>query len=94
MKDQVFEIVGYHLDYWIKGKYSGYVKASQPDRDVTGYGGRITETLQNALTTSSRSIPAGVTVTHELIPICGKIKGATLEDRIEVIRNHYQTLNK
>ncbi len=86
----VFEIFGYHKDYWINGKYVGHIRMTEPDREHHGYSGRITETLQQPLQINNKTLPAGVQVTHECIPLCGKIKGATLKDRIQVLKEHYQ----
>ena len=90
MEEQVFEIFGYHRDYWINGKYAGYVRLSQPDRKVMAYKGRICETLTEPVQLHNQILPAGLQVTHECIPLCGKIKGATLQDRINVLKTHYQ----
>ena len=37
-----FEIIGYSIDYYIRGKYIGSIKNDKPDRDVMGYHGRKT----------------------------------------------------
>ena len=86
----VFQIFGYHKDYWINGKYAGHIRMTEPDRDVHGYSGRITEVLTEPIQLNNKTLKAGVQVTHECIPLCGKIKGATLQDRLGVLRDHYQ----
>lgn len=86
----VFEIFGYHKDYWINGKYVGHIRMAEPDRDQHGYSGRITEVLTQPIQLNNKTLPAGVQVTHECIPLCGKIKGATLNDRLQVLKEHYQ----
>lgn len=89
-----FEHLGYDIDYWVNSKYVGSIKIQTPDRDQTGYTGRQTYTLADAITVCKNSgknitLPAGVQVTTELIPICGKIIGDTLEDRLNVLKQHY-----
>lgn len=90
MTSQVFEILGYHRDYWIRGKYVGSIKMDQPDRQHMAYRGRVTETLAEPLQLGKKTLPAGVEVTHECIPLCGKIVGSTLEEKINVLKTHYQ----
>ena len=88
----VFQIFGYHKDYWINGKYAGHILMTEPDRDVHGYSGRITEVLTQPIQLNNKTLQAGVQVTHECIPLCGKIKGATLDERLNVLKEHYQKL--
>ena len=89
MQDQIFNIFGYHRDYWISGKYVGHVRLDQPDRKTFSYAGRICETLQTPVKTNRMTIPAGAVVTHECIPLCGKINGSTLGERISVLADYY-----
>ncbi len=89
-----FEHHGYHIDYWVNSKYVGSIKTDTPDRDQTGYVGRQTFTLADPITVNKNggrdvTLPAGVQVTTELIPICGKIIGDTLEDKLNVLKQHY-----
>jgi hypothetical protein len=87
----VFEVFGYHRDYWVNSKYVGSVRLSKPDRDRMGYGGRVVEQLDTAVTLDNgKTLQAGVQVSHECIPLCGKIKGSTLEERIAVLADYYQ----
>jgi len=90
MEEQVFEILGYHKDYWVNGKYAGYVSLTEPDREYMAYRGRVTEILTESVKLNKTTLSAGVQVTHECIPLCGKIKGDTLQDRMNVLKTHYQ----
>ncbi len=86
----VFEVFGYHVDYRINGKFIGSVRLDTPDRNTMGYGGRITQKLTSAITLDNgKTLSAGVQVTHELIPLCGKIKGSTHKERIDVLADYY-----
>lgn len=89
-----FEHHGYHIDYWVNSKYVGSIKTDTPDRSDMGYTGRKTFTLANQITVNKNggkdiTLPAGVQVTTELIPICGKIIGNTLDERLNVLKQHY-----
>ena len=72
-----FEIHGYMVDYYLRGKLIGHVKLDEPDREVLGYTGRKTEILNREVQLSNtKIIRSGVEVVTECIPICGKIKGS------------------
>ena len=90
MQHSVFENLGYHKDFWVNNKYVGHIKMTNPDRKDCGYFGRITEVLTSSIVLdNNKTLPAGVQVTHECIPLCGSIIGKTLQDRIEIIKEHY-----
>lgn len=93
--NSVFHIVGHHLDLYdkITNKYVGSVEVSvdnYPDR-VHGYAGRTTERINaNARRNGGKLFPIQGQFITELMPVCGKIKGSTLQERIQVIKEHYQ----
>ena len=92
MTEQIFEIFGYHIDYRAGGKYQGSVRIDSPDRDLMGYSGRTTYPLTSDVKTTKTVLKMGTTVTTECIPLCGKIIGDTLLDRINVLEKHYNKL--
>lgn len=92
MQDPIFNIFGYHIDYYVNGKYKGHVLAKKPDRKIMSYSGRITETLTVPVQTNKTTLPVGAVVTHECIPLCGSIKGNTLADRIEVLKKAHNSV--
>ena len=92
MNNTTFEIFGYHIDYRSNGKYQGSVRIDEPDRELMGYAGRTTFVLDRPVKTDKTILKAGVTVTTECIPLCGKILGETLSDRINVLRDHYNAI--
>ena len=56
-----------------------------------GYSGRVSQQLDAALTLDNgKTLQAGVSVTHECIPLCGTIKGSTLKERIDVLADYYK----
>lgn len=68
-----FEHIGYSVDYFIENKFVGSIKIQEPDREVYGYQGRRTETLQNNITLINKKVlKKGVEVKTELVPLCGK----------------------
>jgi hypothetical protein len=96
MSKNIFEVFGYHVDYYVNSRYIGHIKIDQPDRDILGYGGRkqfvLAEPIQ--VTTSkgkSTILPIGVNVTTECIPLCGKIKG-DVKQKWQVLRDHFNKL--
>jgi hypothetical protein len=92
MQDHIFNIFGYHVDYWVNGKYCGHVRIQKPDRKIMSYSGRITETLVEPVQTNKTTLPVGATVTHECIPLCGSIHGSTLEERIAVLADYHNSV--
>ncbi len=90
MTKDIFKVFGYHKDYWVNSKFVGSIRLETPDRDLLGYGGRISHQLETSVKLDNGKIlPAGVQVTHECIPLCGKINGSTLKERIDVLQDFY-----
>jgi len=93
---QTFKILGYHLELFNRlGKYIGHVRMDTPDRNESdfGYGGRRTEYVQAEATKTSKKFNVDDYFITECIPICGKVIGDTLDDRIEVIKKSYQAIS-
>ncbi len=93
MEQQIFELHGYHLDFYIGRSYVGFIRMQDPDRDVFGYSGRqqITLTEDVAVERSNGTpaiLKAGSDVKTECVPICGRIKG-DWKDRIDTLKQHY-----
>ena len=92
---QVFENLGWHRDYRIGSKYVGFVHMNEPDREKHGYAGRQTFVLAEDVVVDRNGKPytikAGVQVTTECIPLCGRVLG-TYAERIEIMKEHYQRL--
>ena len=34
MSNQIFEHLGYHIDYWVNSKYVGFIKTDEADRET------------------------------------------------------------
>ena len=85
----MFEIHGYTKDYYIQGKFVGYIKISTPDRNVMGYSGRVTETLQEDTIIRKKTYKKGTEVVTEVSPICGKLEG-TWGEKISILANSRQ----
>lgn len=95
MSNQIFEHLGYHIDYWVNSKYVGFIKTDEADRETFGYTGRQAVTLSEP-TQITRSggkqviLPAGCQVVTECIPLCGRVIG-DWKQRIETLKQHYQS---
>jgi len=81
-----FEIVGYRIDYYIRGKYIGSERTDKPDRDVMGYQGRTTFNLPADIILKKKKYKMGTEVTTECMILCGKYIG-TQEDKINAMLN-------
>jgi len=86
-----FEIVGYNIDVYYNGKYFGYMKTSEPDREKMGYYGRKKTILSEDFIFKKKKLKAGTEVITECIPICGKLKGTFKEkiNKLEQSRTIY-----
>ena len=96
MSNNIFEVFGYHVDYYVNSRYIGHIKIDQPDRDHLGYSGRkqyvLVEPIQVTTSKGKTTIlPIGINVTTECIPLCGKIKG-DVKQKWQVLREHYQQI--
>lgn len=75
MRDSVFEIIGYSIDYYVGPKLIGSIIMNEPDREVYGYGGKRTEILKQDLVLKNKKVlKKGTEVVTECIPLCGKSK--------------------
>lgn len=93
MEQQIFEVHGYHLDFYIGRKYIGFIRMEHPDREAYGYSGRQQITLtDDVMVERSNGKPAilkaGSDVKTECVPICGRIIGDH-KNRIETLQQHY-----
>ena len=69
-----FEVIGYHVDYYVGVKYIGSLPVETPDRDVMGYRGRqVGVTTEDITFTNKKKLKAGSQVMTECIPLCGKM---------------------
>jgi hypothetical protein len=96
MTTSIFEVFGYHVDYYVNSRYVGHIKIDQPDREQLGYSGRqhvqLAEPIQVTRSGGATTIlPVGLNVTTECIPLCGKIKG-DVKQRWQILREHYNKL--
>lgn len=85
-----FEIIGYHIDYYVRGKYFGSVTVDQPDRDTLGYEGRMTQIITEEVWTSRGVLKTGTEVRTECVTLCGKLITDNQEDRFNILREYYQ----
>ena len=89
----MFEIFGYSVDIYYRGKYYGCYQIEQPDRDVLGYAGRRDEILSENWAYKNKKIKAGSTVTTECLPLCGRMKGS-LQEKIIKLQKSKLMFNK
>ena len=69
-----FEYIGWFKDYYLDGKYMGSVNIEHPDREVTGYNGRMVEVIQQTIKTNTKkTLKVGMVVKTEIYPLCGKM---------------------
>jgi len=90
---QVFNIVGYHLELrdQYTNKFIGSMQFDPADSDRPhGYSGRGLQYCKGTATKTGKSFPVDGYYVTEIIPICGKIIGDTLQERINLIKDHYQ----
>jgi hypothetical protein len=80
----IYEILGYNIDYYFRGKLIGSIKTDKPDRKVLGYTGRKNIILPNDIILKNKKYKKGIIVTTECSPICGKYIG-TQEDKISAM---------
>ncbi len=74
MRNNLFEIIGYSVDYYVDGKFKGSTNLEKPDREEMGYVGRKRFTLSTDMTLKNRKvIKAGTEVVTELNQINGKV---------------------
>ena len=81
-----FEIIGYNIDYYLRGKYVGTMKRMTPDRETMGYTGRKTTIADKDIMLKKRMYKKGTEFTTECIPLCGKYLG-TQEEKINAMLN-------
>tara|TARA_R100000805_G_C3599957_1_gene100698 strand:- start:116 stop:391 length:276 start_codon:yes stop_codon:yes gene_type:complete len=81
-----FEILGYTIDYYFRGKLIGRIRTDKPDREVLGYTGRKNVVLEKDTILKNKKYKKGIIVTTECLPICGKYIG-THEDKITAMLN-------
>ena len=71
-----FELIGFHVDYHINGKYVGSITLEDADREVCGYNGRIYLTADEDFTVSKgrkiTKIKKGQKYFTELQALCGR----------------------
>jgi len=73
--DNVFETIGYHVDYYINRKYIGSELINKPDRFKTGYEGRVQKELEKDIVLRGKTYKKGTLVVTECVPLCGRVKG-------------------
>ena len=81
-----YEILGYDLEIYYRGKYYGSVRMEKPDRETMGYMGRKEIVLPEDWSYKRKRLKKGTKVITECIPLCGKLLGS-LEDKINTLEN-------
>jgi len=70
----MFETIGFSIDYYVGGKFVGYVVNDAPDREQNGYAGRKVEILnEDVVCTNRKIIKAGQEVKTEQVQMYGKL---------------------
>ena len=71
-----FELMGYHVDYFVDGKYMGSIKLLEKDREDFGYSGRqyhtASENFEVKKGKNISKIKKGIKYYTELQAVCGK----------------------
>tara|TARA_R110000782_G_scaffold228358_1_gene314912 strand:+ start:368 stop:586 length:219 start_codon:yes stop_codon:yes gene_type:complete len=71
----MFKEFGFIKEYYVNNKFMGTITFKEIDREVIGYNGRTTETLEDAIIfENKKKIKAGTEVMTMLYPLCGKMK--------------------
>jgi len=73
--ESVFEHLGWHIDYYLDRRYIGSELISEPDREKTGYEGRVRRHLTEDIVLRGKKYKAGTLVATECVPLCGRIVG-------------------
>jgi len=74
MKNQ-FEVIGYSIEYYIKGKYYGSIKVNKDFGRALGYKGRQTFTTPaDIVLDNKKRIKKGTEIVTMMIQLCGKRK--------------------
>ncbi len=81
-----FNIIGFHKDIYLNGKFYGSIKMNEADRETMGYMGRRVEVLDQDFKNKNKKIKAGTEVVSECVPLCGRIKG-NREQVIQTLAN-------
>jgi hypothetical protein len=87
--DSRFEHLGWHIDYYFNRKYIGSELLEKPDREKTGYEGRIRKVLDKDLVLKGKKYKMGSIVYTECIPLCGKVVG----DRLRIVEDAHDWRN-
>ena len=87
--DEVFEILGYHVDLYKDNKYVGSIKIKDKDRHDLGYAGRREEYVCGNVRRGNKIVFVEGMYTTECVPLCGKIKA----DRYKVLENAHEWRN-
>ena len=69
---QHFQYICYHREYFVNGKYYGYIKLDTPDRDTQGYHGRQYGVTTEDIKLDKKVLKKGVKYFTECITICGR----------------------
>jgi len=90
---QVFEIIGYHVDHYNeRGKYIGSRLIDTPDRVINGYKGRKYDVATERIVFGKKFIKKGDKYYTECVPLCGKMTAKTLEEKVELFEKaHIQS---
>ena len=86
MIDTTFELLGWHVDYYINRKFIGSKLVPKPDRERYGYEGRVQKELKEDIVLRNKKYKKGTLVVTECVPLCGRLLGdcfKVLEDRHE-----------
>ena len=87
--EEVFEILGYHVDLYKDNKYVGSIKIKDKDRHDLGYAGRREEYVCGNVRRGNKIVFVEGRYITECVPLCGKIKA----DRYKVLENAHEWRN-
>jgi len=70
---QVFNILGYYLEFFVDGKFKGTTILEEPDRDLVGYYSRQDSIAEGLIVLDNgNKINKGIRYYTRMYPLCGK----------------------
>ena len=65
--------LGYAIEYYSNGKFLDLIKVDVPDREKTGYNGKLNHVAKEKIKIGKKTIKAGQAYATILIPLSGRM---------------------
>lgn len=72
IKNVKYEILGYFVEYWQRGKYLGSINIDKPDRKTMGYDGRQNHVAHKDIIVGKNKIKQNSEYYTQCYPLCGR----------------------